>query len=620
MAISTTRDFVPSTAGPAQSGLKRYLPFLQWLVNYRRTDLTGDLMAGIIVAIMLVPQGMAYALLAGLPPQVGLYASIVPLFMYGLLGSSRVLAVGPVAIVSLMVAAGVAPLAGDDGILYLQLALTLALLVGAVQVIMGFLRVGFLVNFLSHPVLVGFTAAAAIVIGFSQLKYILGFSVPRGEFTETVLHTFTHLRETNFVTLGIGLISILVLLLFKKPVPALMKRAGLADGLVIPVSKSAPLIVVVLGTLAVRVLGLDGSAGVSIVGNVPPGLPPITLPSFDLTLWSALLPTALAISFVGYMESFSVAKSLASQRRQKVDADQELNALGAANLAAAFTGGYPVTGGFSRSVVNFAAGANTGLASMITAGLIAVTVLALTPLFTFLPNAVLAAIILVAVANLIDFQAAKHIWGYNKADAAALIVTFLAVLMVGIENGILAGAGASLLLYVWRTSRPHMAVVGRVGKSEIYRNVLRYDVQTWPEVLAIRVDESLYFANTKYLEDTLLRQITDRPEVRHVILIGTAINFIDASALGTLEALHAELYAANVELHLAAIKGPVLDQLKRIGFVEQIGADHIHFSTHDALIALGYVDTEDRETSCISPGDVAKAAQKSKGETFHGRI
>ena len=591
-------------------GFKRFLPFLDWLLNYRRVDLPGDLMAGVIVTIMLVPQGMAYAMLAGLPPQTGLYASILPLFIYGLLGSSRTLAVGPVAIVSLMVAAGVAPLAGGDVVLYIQLALTLALMVGVIQIAMGFLRVGFLVNFLSHPVLVGFTAAAAIVIGFSQVKHVLGFSVPRGEFIETVRYTVTNLGETNFVTLAIGVGSILILLFFKHYLPRLLKTVGASGAIIVPFTKSAPLVVVLFGTLVVQQLGLNEAVDVSIVGHVPAGLLPFTRPSIDLNLWMALLPTALAISFVGYMESFSVAKSLASKRRQKVDADQELIGLGAANLGAAFTGGYPVTGGFSRSVVNFAAGANTGLASMITAVLIAVTVLFLTPLFYYLPKAVLAAIILVAVVNLIDLKTAKHIWAYNKADATALIFTFLAVLAVGVENGILIGAGASLLLYIWRTSRPHTAVVGRIGKSEIYCNVLRYHVQTEPEVLAVRIDESLYFANTKYLEDTILGQIADRPEVRHVVLIGTAINFIDASALETLESLQADLHGAGVDFHLAAIKGPVLDELKKIGFVDTIGDDHIHFSTHDAMIALGYVEANDHCPENLSPGAAAKAAQK----------
>jgi len=561
---------------------RRIFSFLNWLMNYQQADLPGDLIAGIIVAIMLVPQGMTYALLAGLPPEVGLYASIVPLFIYGLLGSSRALAVGPTAIISLMVATGIAPLAGNNVALYIQLALILALLVGIIQLLMGILRVGFLVNFLSHPVLVGFTGAAAIVIGFSQLKHVLGFDVPRGEFIETVSHIVTHLAETNLFTAAIGLGSVLILLFFKHLLPKQLNRIGVPNGFIVPLSKSGPLFVIM----------------------------PITLPSLDLNLWYSLLPTALVISFVGYMESISIAKSLASKRRQKIDPDQELIGLGTANLGAALTGGYPVTGGFSRSIVNFNAGANTGLASILTASLMGLTVIFLTPLFYYLPKAALAATILVAVVNLIDIKAARHIWAYNKADAMALLGTFTAVLIVGIEQGVLVGALMALALFIWRSSKPHSAIVGRIDQSELYRNEQRYDVQTWPEVLAIRVDESLYFANRKYLEELILGQIAQQPDVKDIVLIGTAINFIDASALETLESLHVDMQEAGVAFHLAAIKGPVLDRLRAIGFVDALGEDHFHFSTHDAMIALGYVLEDEEGAERMRPGEAAKAAQR----------
>lgn len=610
MAV-VTPSVESNTIRRRNGGIKRYLPFLDWLVHYRRVDLSGDLMAGLIVAIMLVPQGMAYAMLAGLPPQVGLYASIVPLFVYGLLGSSRVLAVGPVAIVSLIVASGIMPLANGDVATYVLLALTLALMVGIVQFGMGLFRVGFLVNFLSHPVLVGFTAAAAIIIGFSQLKHVLGYSVPRFEhFYEQVGYTLSHLGDINWVALSIGLASVAILLFFKYRAAAIFKGWGISESWAVPLSKSAPLIIVIGFTMLVQLLSLDQTAGVKVVGDVPAGLPPLTMPTFDLSLWALLLPTALTISFVGYMESVSVAKSLASKRRQKIDADQELIALGAANVGAAFTGGYPVTGGFSRSVVNFSAGANTGLASIITGLLILVAVLFLTPLFYYLPNAVLGAIILVAVINLIDLKAFKHIWDYNSGDAAALIITFFAVLFAGIERGILIGAGVALLIFIWRTSKPHMAVLGRVGDSEIYRNVLRYDVKTWPEVISIRVDESLYFANAKYLEDTVLGLIADQPAVKHFVLVGSSINFIDASALETLESLREELANAGVDLHLARVIGPVLDRLRAIGFVDAIGEDHIHFSPHDAMIALGYVRVDDHPVGYVSPEEAARAVKK----------
>lgn len=573
--------------------LGRYLPSWHWLSSYSQNDIVGDLLAGFIVAVMLVPQGMAYALLAGLPPEVGLYASILPLVIYGLLGSSRTLAVGPVAIVSLLVATGISPLAEPDSAMYLQLALTLALLVGLIQVGMGLVRLGFLVNFLSHPVLSGFTSAAALVIGFSQLKHLLGLSMPRMDFVKLLQYTAVHLSETNWVTLAIGGGGVLILLYFKYGLGKLFTRLGMQSRWALPLTKSAPLVIVLLGTLMVWLFKLDQQSGVAIVGDVPAGLPSLTLPSMilslDMTVWQSLLPTALVISFVGYMESIAVAKSLASKRRQKVSANQELIALGAANLGAMLTGGYPVTGGFSRSVVNFDAGANSGLASIITAVLIALTVIFLTPLFYFLPRAILAAIVIVAVAGLIDLKTFRHVWHYNKADAVSYLVTFFAVLLVGVENGILYGVGVAMLLFIWRTSKPHVAVVGRLGEGEIYRNVLRHKVQCWPEVIAVRIDESLYFANSKFLEDTVLGLIADQPAVRHFILIGTAVNFIDASALETLESLLRQLNDANVQLHLAAFKGPVLDGLQAIGFIDHLGKQHVHLTTHDAMVAIGVI-------------------------------
>jgi SulP family sulfate permease len=570
--------------------LEQYIPILNWGRHYKRADLTGDLLAGIIVAVMLVPQGMAYAMLAGLPPEVGLYASIVPLIIYGVLGTSRALAVGPVALVSLLVATGVSSLAEPGTAVYWQLALTLAFMIAIIQTIMGFLRVGFLVNFLSHPVLTGFTSSAAILIGFSQLKHVLGISIPRFEyFHETVGYTLTNLASANLITVGIGVGAIIILLYFKYLLGDQLTRAGVSTAVALPLTKAAPLVVVVLGTLLVWALGLDTTAGVSIVGDVPAGLPPITTPSFDLSTWQLLLPTALAISLVGYMESVSVAKSLASKKRQKIDANQELVALGFSNIGSAFTGGYPVTGGISRSVVNFTAGANTGLASIITAGIIAITVMLFTPIFYYLPSAILAAIIIVAVAGMVDLRAFRHVWAYSKADGLSMLVTFTAVLAVGVEQGIIIGVVSSLILLAWRISRPHVAIVGRVGESEIYRNIMRHQVETWPRAVAMRVDESLYFANATYLEELVMQLLADEHEMEHFVFIGTAVNFIDASALETLEEIHHALKDAGVTFHLAAIKGPVMDRLRGSGLIDDIGLENVHLSTHDAMQAIGCV-------------------------------
>ncbi|MEM8860489.1 MAG: sulfate permease, partial [Chloroflexota bacterium] len=432
---------------PKPAGWLRYLPILEWGQNYGRETFASDLLAGIIVAIMLMPQSMAYALLAGLPPQVGLYASIVPLLIYGLLGTSRSLAVGPVAMVSLLVASGIEPLANGDVGQAVSLALTLALMVGIIQMVMGLLRVGFLVNFLSHPVLSAFTSAAAILIGFSQLKGLLGVSIPRFDyFYEQVIYLLQHLAEINWPTLALGVLGIAILVFFKRWLSGWLMQSALPKTWATALGKFGPLVIVVLGILLVRILGLDTAAGVKVVGQVPAGLPPLSMPSLNLDSLMALLPIALTISMVGYMESVSVAKSLASKRREKIDADQELIALGVANIGAAFTSGYPVAGGISRSVVNFSAGSRSGMASIITAALVVMTVLFLTPLFTHLPNAMLAAIILVAVANMVDFKTAVRVWRYNRADGVAWWVTFLAVLGVGVETGILYGVAASIIL------------------------------------------------------------------------------------------------------------------------------------------------------------------------------
>jgi SulP family sulfate permease len=573
------------TSGP---GLSRYLPVLNWLLHYRRADLPSDLVAGLVTAIMLIPQSMAYAQLAGLPPQIGLYASIVPLAVYALLGTSGQLSVGPVAITSLAVASGVGALASAGSPRYLELVLLLALMVGAFKLALGVLRLGAVMNFVSHPVLAGFTSASALIIAVGQLKHVLGVPAGGERVHEMLIATLAGIPQTNLATFSIGMSSIGLLLLFRYRLrPLLSKHTALPGAAITLIVSGAPLVTVLLGILVVWPGRLDLTAGVTIVGAIPQGFAPFRVPTVNLADVRALLPTALTIVFISVVESIAVAKSLASKKRQAIDTNQELIALGLANVAAGVNGGYPITGGFSRSVVNYQAGAVTGLASLITALSISAIVVFFTPLFFFLPQAVLAATVIVAVLGLFNPREPLHIWKMNRSDAITWVITFAVVLILGIEIGILAGVGASLLLFLWRTSRPHVAIVGRVGESETYRNVLRHEVKTCPHVVAVRVDESLYFANTKFLEDTLLRAVAERPEVKHLVLIGAAINVIDSSALATLESLILELRDAGVQLHLAEIKGPVMDRLTAVGFVEQLGAEHIFLSTHDAMKALG---------------------------------
>ncbi|MCD4686848.1 MAG: sulfate permease [Anaerolineae bacterium] len=484
-----------TSVAPVRSMISTRAPGLNhWLRGYRWRALPGDTVAGAVVAVMLVPQGMAYALLAGLPPQAGLYASILPALLYGLLGSSRALSVGPVAIVSLLVAQSIATQQPADTATYAELALVLALLVGLLLIIMSTLRLGVLVNFLSPPVLAGFTSAAALVIALSQLEHLFGISVPREPRVVDTLHDIIReLPNINGVTVVMGLISCGALWFIAYRLDRVLQHPPLPHSPRRALVRMGPLVVVVAGTLVVWSFRWDTHAGVTIVGDVPNGLPPLTRPTFDWDVWRALLLSALTIAFVGYMESISIAKALAHKCRQTVNANQELLALGVANLGAAFTGAYPVAGSFSRSSVNLTAGAHTGLASIITALLIAVTLLVLTPLFHFMPQAVLGAIVVVSVSSLLDLKTPRDLWRTNRPEAITWGVTFGAVLILGVDLGIIMGIASGLLLRLWITSRPNISEIGRVAGSEHFLCTKRHTVQTVPHILLLRIDASLYF-------------------------------------------------------------------------------------------------------------------------------
>jgi sulfate permease, SulP family len=572
---------------PLLTKFSRYIPALDWLLNYRSQYLVGDITAGIIVTSLLIPQSMAYAQLAGLPPQVGLYASILPAILYPLIGTSRVLAVGPVAVDSLMVAAAIANFSPQNTSVYLALAVMLAFLVGAIEMVMGIFRLGFLVNFLSRSVTSGFISGAAVIIAFSQVKHLLGLKIPATEsFGELVTSIVRNLSQTNGLTFALGIASVGILVYFNRPLVQQLQQRGWSDRQILPISKSAPLVVVILGTLLVWGMQLDRVAGIKVVGNIPAGLAPFRLPSFDVQTLQSLLPAAIGISLVGYMEGYAGGQALASKRREKIDANQELLALGVANLGASVTGGFPVTGGVSRSVVNAAAGANTGLASIVTGLLVAVTVMFLTPLFYYLPQTCLAAVIMTAVYTLIDVATLRRMWAYDRADAIAWLTTFGAVLGLGVEKGILLGALLALALHLWRTSHPHIAIVGRLGDSEHFRNVLRYDVKTSPEVVALRMDASLYFANAKYLENFITQAIAERSEINSILLVCSAINLIDASALEILENLIADLRSLGIQFYFSEVKGPVMDKLNKIGFVDYVGRERFFLSTDIAMREL----------------------------------
>ncbi|MCL7940172.1 solute carrier family 26 protein [Halomonas sp. ATCH28] len=559
---------------------KRYLPILQWLPGYDRATLGSDLLAAVIVTIMLIPQSLAYAMLAGLPPEVGLYASIVPLVVYALFGTSRTLAVGPVAVVSLMTAAAVGQIAPPGSPEYLGAALVLALMSGLILTLMGVARLGFLANFLSHPVISGFITASGLIIAASQLKHVLGIDASGHNLLELLIGLTANLGGVNGPTLTIGLSVLAFLYVARRWLNSGLRRVGVPARPAGMLTKAAPILAVAVTTLASWGLGLD-ERGVAVVGSVPAGLPPLTLPGFDSGLWSHLFVAALLISIVGFVESVSVGQTLAAKRRQRIDPDQELVGLGASNIAASFTGGMPVTGGFARSVVNFDAGAETPAAGAFTAVGIAVAALLLTPLIAYLPIATLAATIIVAVLSLVDFPAIKRTWDYSRSDFAAMLATILVTLGSGVESGIMVGVGLSLALHLYRTSRPHSAVVGRVPGSEHFRNVQRHDVETDERLAILRVDESLYFANARYLEDTVMELAARQPGLAHIVLACQAVNVIDASALESLEAINARLKDSGVALHLAEVKGPVMDRLHNTEFCHEL-TGHVFLSTYDA--------------------------------------
>lgn len=562
----------------------KLLPCTEWLQRYDGDTFQQDALAALIVTLMLIPQSLAYAMLAGLPPEVGLYASMLPLLGYALFGSSSTLAVGPVAVVSLMTAAAVGDIAAVGTPEYRGAALALALLSGVFLIGLGLLRLGFLASLLSHPVISGFITASGILIAASQLKHLLGVDASGHSLLELGQSLFAHAGDISLPTLAIGAGATLFLFWVRGRLKPLLIRLGLGARWADSAAKAGPVVAVLTTIVLVHLFSLD-AIGVHVVGEIPAGLPAVALPPVDLALWRELLPSAVLISVVGFVESVSVAQTLAARRRERVEADRELLGLGAANIAASVTGGYPVTGGFARSVVNFDAGARTPLAGVLTALGIGMTALLLTPLFRQLPNAALAATIVVAVLSLVDPGALKRTWRYSKPDFAAMVATIVMVLAVGVEAGILTGVGVSLALFLARSSRPHMAVVGQVPGTQHFRNVLRHQVVTSPAVLSVRVDESLYFANARFLEDRLYDMAMASPEVRNVVLICSAVNDIDASALESLEALNERLGTAGVLLHLSEVKGPVMDRLRRSDLLQTLTGT-VFLSQHDAVCAL----------------------------------
>ncbi len=560
-----------SNDGTPMTRLTRLLPILTWAPSYERTNLRSDLAAGVTVGAMLVPQAMAYALLAGLPPEVGLYAATIPVIIYALFGSSRQLAVGPVAIVSLLTASALSPLVEEGTAGYVEAAALLALMVGVVHLVLAVGRLGFLVNFLSHSVLVGFTAAAAIIIGFSQVKHLLGISTERKDhFHETVIEVLDNVADTNTATLVLGVAALTTLLVLKRVAPRI----------------PAALVVVVGSILAVTALDLE-SDGVRVVGDIPDSLPAFGLPGFDGSLVADLATTALVITLVGFMESIAVAKVYARRNRYELKPENELVGLGAANVASGVFGGYPVTGGFSRTAVNATAGAKTPLASLITAGIVLAAIAVLTPLFGSLPNAALGAIIIAAVIGLIDVREMRHIASVKRSDLIGLVVAFVATLALGIELGILVAVVASMLVVFARMSTPHAATLGHVAGTTSYRNVDRFpEAHVIDGVTVLRIDAALSFVNAANVRRMLLDHADALDaEPRAFVLDASGINDLDATGADMLAEVLDELDERRVSFHVASVKGPVRDVHFAAGLWERLG-DRRHASTHDAIDAI----------------------------------
>ncbi|MFC7367985.1 MULTISPECIES: SulP family inorganic anion transporter [Vreelandella] len=559
---------------------KRYFPILTWLPHYHKRLLGADVLAGLIVTVMVIPQSLAYALLAGLPAVVGLYASILPQLMYTLLGTSRTLAVGPVAIIALMTGAALSSVAAPGSPDYLQAALVLSLLSGGILVAMGALRMGFFSNFLSHPVISGFLTASGILIAVSQLGSLMGVSSSGFTLVERVMTLLPNLSSFNPYTVVIGAGTLFFLVAMRRYGKKSLRAIGLPTPFADLITKAGPVFAVVVTTLATWHWQLADD-GVAVVGTIPSGLPALSFPWVDASLWRALLIPALLISLVGFVESVSMGQMLAAKRRQRISPNQELIGLGTANLAAGFTSGMPVTGGLSRTVINYDAGAQTPAAGAFAALGIALVTMAFTGWLFYLPIATLAATITVSILTLVDIPMLRQTWHYSRSDFAAMAVTILLTLVEGIEAGIIGGVVLSIALFLYRTSRPHSALVGRVPDTEHFRNIERHDVETVSHAALLRIDESLYFANARYLEDTVYNLVASRPELEHVVLICSAVNLIDASALESLDAINARLKDSDVKLHLAEVKGPVMDQLKKSDFLDAL-TGRVFLSTYAA--------------------------------------
>lgn len=553
--------------------ITRFLPFMRWFPMNGET-FKADFIAGITVALVLIPQSMAYAQLAGLPAYYGLYAAFLPVAVAALWGSSNQLGTGPVAVVSLLTASSLAVFATPGSEEFVALAIMLSLLVGGIQLLLGVFKLGVIVNFLSHPVIVGFTNAAAIIIGLSQVSKLFGVPMGRSEhFIQDIVGVFEKVGGTHLPTLAMGVAAIAIMWAIRKYRP---KWPGV-------------LVAVALTTSISWVIGFESALGGKVVGGIPQGLPSVALPHLDMSKLGSMLSAALVISLVGFMEAISIAKAIAAKTKQRLDPNQELVGQGLSNLAGAFTLAFPVSGSFSRSAVNMNAGAKTGMSSVMTAVFVMLTLLFLTPLLYHLPQAVLAAVIIMAVIGLVNFKAVKHAWQANRHDGIAAVVTFVATLGFAphLDNGIMVGAGLALVLYLMRTMTPRVAQLGRYPDGTLRDIKVNPGIPTSEHVVAMRFDGQLYFANVAYFEDTVLGALADHPQARYFLVVGDGINQLDASGEEVIHHLVERLRGAGVELVFSGLKKQVLDVMRKTGLFDIITQNNI-FATEDQALAAVY--------------------------------
>lgn len=560
---------------------RRLIP--NWLKNYRRQWLAGDATSALVATMMLVPQALAYAALAGLPPHIGLYASLLPLIGYALFGSSSVLSVGPVAVLALMTASALTPLAAPGSAEYIAGAVLLAALSGLFLFAMGLMRLGALSNLLSHPVISGFVSGAATLIIIGQISPLLGVDTEGGTALQLLTSTLTQLAETVPLTAMVGIGAVLVLAASKLWLGITLVKLGMRAHNARLLARLAPMLVVLAAIALTAILHLEKE--MAVVGEIPPGLPALSVPAFDWSQVHRLLLPALIIALLGFVESLSIAHAIALRRGERLNADAELRGLGAANLFSALSGGFAVTGSFARTAINDEGGAASPMSGIIAAALVALVLMFLTPLFTELPLTILAATIIVAAAGLIDVRGLIHNWRYDRTDGLAMVGTYLGVLLFGVEAGIGLGIGLSFATLIWRSSRPHIAVVGRVPGTEHFRNVLRHTVDTQPEILFLRIDESLFFSNISAVEERILSELKRHPDIRELVLILSSVSRIDGTALECLQQINRDLRGWNIRLHLSEVKGPVLDRLGRSKFLEELSG-RVFLSTYIAELAL----------------------------------